>query len=99
MVQNNMNFKELGVFSITPVASLVGGLNGSRFIAERQLLNGEKGLISVLPPDYNLQKPIEVKPYILESAVVKHGYVPTEDDSITSFEEYEKYLIELNEVK
>jgi len=94
-----MNFKELGVFSITPVASLVGGLNGPRFIAERQLLDGEKELISVLPPDYDLSKSIEIKPYILESAVAKHGYVPAEGDSITSFDEYEKYLIELNEAK
>ena len=94
-----MNFKELGVFSITPVASLVGGLNGPRFIAERQLLDGKKELISVLPPDYDISKSIEIKSYILESAVAKHGYVPVEDDFITSFEEYEKYLIELNKAK
>lgn len=94
-----MNFKELGIFSITPVAKLEGGLNGPRFIAERKMLKGERELISVLPPNYDLLKSIQIKQYILEAAIAKHGYIPFDHEPLISFEDYEKYLRDLNKPK
>jgi len=91
-----MNFKELGISSITPVAKLEGSLNGPRFIAEKETIKGGKELISVLPPEYDLSRSIPVKQHILEAAVAKHGYIPFDHKPLTSFEEYEEYLRELN---
>ena len=91
-----MSYKELGISTITPLAKLEGGLNGPRFIAEKETVKGDKELISVLPPDYDLSKSIQVKQHILEAAVAKHGYIPFDHEPLTSFEEYEEYLRELS---
>jgi len=91
-----MNFKELGINSVTPVAKLEGGLNGVRLIVEARTENGFTEILSVLPPGYDLSKAIPIKQYILESAVAKHGYTPVEEPPITNFEQYEEYLTKLN---
>lgn len=92
-----MNFKELGIQTIKPLALLSGGLNGTRFIAEATTEEGNTKLISLIPPDYNPSNGVEIEEYILESAVEKHNYVPVEHDPILSTEEYEKYLREINQ--
>lgn len=92
-----MNFKELGIRAIRPIAILEGGLNGTRFIAEATKKDGKAQLLSLIPPDYNLAKAISVEPYILESAIEKHGFIPVEHDPITTFDDYEKYLREINQ--
>ncbi len=91
-----MNFKELGIHYIKPVALLKGGLNGARFIAEYMSESGRVGLLSLAPPDYDVTKSVQIERYLLLSAVEKHGYIPVEHDFILNFEDYEKYLREIN---
>lgn len=92
-----MNFKELGIQAIRPLAILKGGLNGTRFIAEATNKSGEAQLLSLTPPDYDPAKAVPIKPYILESAIEKHSFIPVKHDSIVTFEDYEKYLQEINQ--
>ncbi len=94
-----MSYKELGISTIKPLAKLEGGLNGPRFIAEKEILKGDKELIFILPPDYDLSRSVSVKQHILEAAVAKHGYIPFDHEPLTSFEEYEEYLREVNKPK
>lgn len=91
-----MNFKELGIQTIKPLAVLEGGLNGTRFIAEATKEDGKSQLLSLTPPDYDPAKAVPVEDYILDSAIEKHGFIPVELEPITTFEDYEKYLREIN---
>lgn len=91
-----MNFKELGIQTIRPLAILEGGLNGTRFIAEAIKEDGKAQLLSFIPPDYDPSGAVPVESYILESAIEKHGYAPIEHDPIVTLESYEKYLREIN---
>lgn len=68
-------------------------------LLKKETVKGDKELISVLPPDYDLSGSVPVKQHILEAAVAKHGYIPFDHEPLTSFEEYEKYLRELNKPK
>jgi len=81
------------------VAELKGGINGTRFIAEATTINGEKKLLSIIPPEYNLAEAIPAEPYILESAVSKYGYTPVEHELLDAEEKYKNYLIEINTLK
>ncbi len=94
-----MNFKEIGINSVTPVAKLEGGLNGTRLIVEARREKGYTEILSVLPPGYDLSKAIPIKQYILESAIAKHGYMPINGRPITTLEEYERFLTEVNKPK
>lgn len=94
-----MNFKELGINSVTPLAKLEGGLNGPRLIVEARREKGYTEILSVLPPEYDLSEAIPIERYILESAVAKHGYTPVEEPPIASFKQYEEYLTKLNKPK
>jgi len=94
-----MNFKELGINSVTPVAKLEGGLNGVRLIVEARREKGYTEILSVLPPGYDLSKAIPIKQYILESAIAKHGYIPVSEQPIMSFEQYEEYLTKVNKAE
>lgn len=91
-----MNFRELGINSVTPVAKLEGGLNGVRLIVEARREKGYTEILSVLPPGYDLSKAISIKQYILESSIAKHGYIPVSEQPITTFEQYEEYLTKVN---
>jgi hypothetical protein len=91
-----MNFTELGISAILPLAELKGGINGTRFIAEVTTVGGEKRLLSILPSEYDLSKAIPIEPYILESAVAKHGYDPVEHELLDNEEKYQTYLREIN---
>jgi hypothetical protein len=92
-----MNFKELGINSVRPVAKLEGGLNGVRLIVEARKEKGYTEILSVLPPDYDLSKAIPIEQYILESAVAKHGYIPVSEQPIMDFKQYEEYLRRINQ--
>jgi len=92
-----MNFKELGIRTIKPLAVLGGGLNGTRFIAETITEDGKSKLVSLVPPNYNPSNGVEIEKYILDSAIEKHDYVPVDHDPILTTEEYEKYLREINQ--
>ena len=94
-----MNFKEIGINSITPVAKLEGGLNGVRLIVEARREKGYTEILSVLPPRYDLSKAIPIKQYILESAIAKHSYVPITGQPITNPEQYEEFLTKINKPK
>ena len=92
-----MNFKELGIQTIKPLAVLKGGLNGTKFIAEATKEDGKIQLLSLIPPDYSLDRATPIESYILESAVEKHEFIPTDHGPIRTFEDYEEYLREINQ--
>lgn len=94
-----MNFKEIGINSVTPIAKLEGGLTGVRLIVEARKEKGFTEILSVLPPGYDLSKAIPIKQYVLESAIAKHGYVPVSEQPITTFDQYEKYLTIVNKLE
>lgn len=91
-----MNFKELEIQTIRPLAILEGSLDGTRFIAEAVKEDGKTQFLLLTPPDYKPIGGTVVEQYILESAIAKHGYTPVEHNPITTFEDYEKYLREIN---
>ncbi|MFA6446533.1 MAG: hypothetical protein WCW14_04790 [Candidatus Paceibacterota bacterium] len=93
-----MNLKELGIQAIRPLAILYGGLNGVLFMAEIVKEDGTFKLYSLSPPDYDLARAVQIEDYILDSAVEKHGFIPTRHESIISFDDYEKYLREINQL-
>lgn len=93
-----MNFKYLKIQTIRPLAVLTGGLDGTRFIAEVTKENGKSELFSFMPPNYDPTKAVPVEEYILDSAIEKHGFKAIEHEPITSYEDYEKYLREINQL-
>lgn len=95
-----MNFNELEIYSITPVAKLEGGFNGVRLIVEKRDMGGHTEILSVLPPGYDLSQAIPIEQYIKESSIAKHGYIPIEGQQpITNPEQYENFLTEINRPK
>jgi hypothetical protein len=91
-----MNFKELAIQGVEPLAVLTGGLDGTRFIARITKREGVTSLFFITPQNYDLRNPTPIEYYVLDSAIAKHGYVPTEHGMITTDEDYIQYISEIN---
>lgn len=91
-----MNFNELGIQNIEPLAVLRGGIDGAKFIAKVVKKDGRSQLLYLIPPSYDPSKGIVTEEYILESAIEKHGFLPIEQEPILTYEDYENYLREIN---
>ena len=92
-----MNFQELGITSVIPLAKLEGGMNGVRLIVEATKGKGFTEILSILPPNYDLSQAVHLEKYKLESAIAKHGYTLVEEPLITDFVQYEQYLTKVNQ--
>lgn len=91
-----MNFKEMGVQTVEPLAVLEGGINGVKFIARTTMNDGQSQLMFMVPPNYDLKTAVLTNEEVLETAVIKHGYGLVNHKPIESVEEYEEYLREIN---
>lgn len=85
------DFSLIGIKKVMPLAVQVGNLSGARIIAKITFRDGEEYTSFLFPPDY---LPFEkIEDYIINSAVVKYGYLPLEEKlHLSSREELEGFL-------
>ncbi len=82
---------------IMPLAVLYGSIDGCRFIAEVKNKSGKRVLSFFTPPHYDLASSYEIESYILDSAIVKHGFVVIQHSPISTTKDYERFLHEINQ--